>query len=87
MGRFILTRSVLQNHTLEQGNSTRDPPNVFVLPQNKFWILSVKNLIEINKCQIKFILEYFKLCTKILNIILFFMYEIPVKVPINTARL
>jgi hypothetical protein len=25
-------------------------PNVFVRPPNKFWILSVESLIQINKC-------------------------------------
>jgi hypothetical protein len=47
---------VMQRHTLEQGSSTLGPlvacgpPIVFMRPRDKFWILSVKSLIQINKC-------------------------------------
>jgi hypothetical protein len=35
----------------------------------------------------KFILKYFKFCTKILNIYFFFVYEILVNFAVNTVRL
>jgi hypothetical protein len=78
---------VAEDKRLGQGSSTRGPPNVFVRPPNKFWISSVNSLIQINKCEIKFILKYFNICTNILNCFLFFICEISVNVVVNSARL
>jgi hypothetical protein len=49
------------------------PSECFLRPPNKFWILSVKSLIQINKCWIKFVLIYFKFCSKILNFCFVFL--------------